>query len=43
VFVHAKNGFSAGEGGIEFPLALFAMALAVALAGPGRYSVGGRA
>ena len=43
IFVHAKNGFSAGEGGIEFPLALLAMALTVALAGPGRFSVGGRA
>jgi putative oxidoreductase len=39
-FVHAKNGFSASEGGVEFPLALLAMALAIALAGPGRYAVG---
>lgn len=43
VFVHAKNGFAVSEGGIEWPLGLMAMALAVALAGPGRYSVGGSA
>jgi len=42
-FVHAKKGFSVSEGGIEFPLALLAMALAVALAGSGRYSVKGKA
>jgi putative oxidoreductase len=40
-FVHAKNGFSAANGGFEFPLALLAMALAVALVGPGRFSAGG--
>ena len=40
IFVHAKNGFSAGKGGIEFPLLLLATALAIALAGPGRYAVG---
>lgn len=39
IFVHAKNGFS-GQGGMEFPLALMAMALAVALIGPGRFAVG---
>ena len=39
-FVHAKNGFSASKGGIELPLVLLTMALAIALAGPGRYSVG---
>ena len=38
-FVHAKNGFPVAENGIEWPLALLAMALASALAGPGRYSV----
>ncbi|HEY7482652.1 MAG TPA: DoxX family protein [Gemmatimonadales bacterium] len=43
IFVHAKNGFSAANGGVEFPLALLAMALTVALVGPGQYSVGGRA
>jgi putative oxidoreductase len=42
-FVHAKNGFAVMDGGIEWPLALLAMALGIALAGPGRFSVGGRA
>jgi putative oxidoreductase len=42
IFVHAKNGFPVDKGGFEWPLALMAMALAVALAGPGRFSVGGR-
>jgi len=42
-FVHAKNGLAVMDGGVEWPLALLAMALGVALAGPGRYSVGGRA
>lgn len=39
-FVHAKNGFAVHEGGVEWPLALLAMALAIALAGPGRYAAG---
>lgn len=39
-FVHAKNGFAVSDGGVEWPLALLAMALAIALAGPGRYAVG---
>jgi len=39
-FVHAKNGFAVDKGGIEWPLALLAMALAIALAGPGRFAVG---
>ena len=39
IFVHAKNGFAAGKGGVEWPLLLMAAALAVALAGPGRYGV----
>jgi putative oxidoreductase len=42
-FVHAKNGFAVMDGGVEWPLALLAMALGVALAGPGRFAVGGRA
>jgi putative oxidoreductase len=42
IFVHAAKGFSAGNGGYEFPLVLLTMALAIALMGPGRYSVGGR-
>ena len=41
IFVHAKNGFAVNEGGVEWPLALLAMGLAVALAGPGRFSVRG--
>ena len=39
-FVHAKNGFAVSDGGVEWPLALLAMALAIALACPGRYAVG---
>ena len=39
-FVHAKNGFKVNEGGVEWPLALLAMALAIALSGPGRYAAG---
>ena len=39
IFVHAKNGFAVMDGGVEWPLALLAMALAIALAGPGRYAV----
>ena len=40
--VHAKNGFfmnSPGGAGIEFTLALFAMALTVLIAGPGRIAI----
>ncbi|HWB43761.1 MAG TPA: DoxX family protein [Gemmatimonadales bacterium] len=40
IFVHAKNGFAVNDGGYEWPLALLAMGLAIALAGPGRYAVG---
>lgn len=41
VFVHLKNGFS-GQGGVEFPLLLLTVALALALMGPGAYAMGGR-
>lgn len=37
--VHLKNGFFAGNGGIEFVLVLGAAAAGIALTGPGRYSV----
>lgn len=38
-FVHFKNGWS-GQGGYEFTFVLLCGALAVALAGAGRYAVG---
>jgi putative oxidoreductase len=41
-FVHWAKGYSAGNGGWEFPLVLITLALGVALAGPGRYTVGSR-
>ena len=41
--VHLSKGFFAGNGGIEFPLMLFASGLALAFSGPGRYSVEGAA
>src|SRR2546421_668526 len=37
--VHWKNGFFAGNGGLEFPLVLLTTAAAVAAIGPGRYSL----
>ncbi len=37
--VHWKNGFFNGKGGIEFPLVLFSVAVAVAAIGPGRFSL----
>jgi putative oxidoreductase len=37
--VHRKNGFFNGDGGIEFPLALASVAVAVAATGPGRFSI----
>jgi putative oxidoreductase len=40
LFFHMKNGFSVANGGIEFPLALLAMALTIALAGPGKFAPG---
>lgn len=39
--VHLSKGFWNGNGGVEFPLALIAAALALVFAGPGRYSVEG--
>jgi putative oxidoreductase len=39
VTVHIKKGFFSDKGGIEFTLALFAIALFIFLAGPGAYSV----
>jgi putative oxidoreductase len=36
----AHSGFDAAQGGMEFPLVMAAMALALGLAGPGRLSVG---
>jgi putative oxidoreductase len=37
--VHWRNGFFNGDGGLEFPLALGALAVAVAATGPGRFSI----
>jgi putative oxidoreductase len=37
--VHAPKGFFAQNGGIELPLAYIAIAVAVALVGPGAYSL----
>ncbi len=37
--VHWPNGFFNGKGGIEFPLTLLTVAVAVAAIGPGRYSL----
>ncbi|RSN15984.1 hypothetical protein DMB42_04210 [Nonomuraea sp. WAC 01424] len=39
VFVHASNGFGAGEGGYEFVLALAAASLAVGFTGGGALSL----
>lgn len=42
--VHWASGFDSTKGGWEYPFVLLSVALALALAGPGRYSVGrGRA
>jgi putative oxidoreductase len=40
--VHWPNGFDFTKGGWEHPFTVLAMALTLALAGPGGYSVGGR-
>jgi putative oxidoreductase len=39
-FVHWANGFDFTKGGWEHPFTVLAIALALALAGPGRYAVG---
>ena len=39
--VHWANGFDFTKGGWEHPFTVLAMALALALAGPGGYAVGG--
>ena len=39
IAVHWKNGFFNGNGGIEFPLVIGAVAVAVAATGPGRFSI----
>jgi putative oxidoreductase len=44
ILVHWANGFDFTKGGWEHPFTVLAIALALALAGPGRYAVGrGRA
>jgi putative oxidoreductase len=37
--VHWKNGFWAASGGFEFNLAILTVAVAVAMTGPGRFSI----
>lgn len=37
--VHLPNGFAAGDGGIEYTLVLFLVALALVLSGPGALSL----
>jgi putative oxidoreductase len=39
-FVHLANGFDFTKGGWEHPFTVLVMALSIALAGPGRHSVG---
>ena len=39
IAVHWKNGFFNGNGGLEFPLTLATVAVAVAATGPGRFSL----
>jgi putative oxidoreductase len=41
-FVHWPKGFDVSKGGWEYPLVLLCLGLALALAGPGRYSVAGQ-
>ena len=42
ILVHLPNGFDFTEGGWEHPFTVLGMALALALAGPGRYAIGKR-
>ena len=42
MLVHLKNGFDFGKNGWEHPFTILAIALALALAGPGGYSPGGQ-
>jgi putative oxidoreductase len=37
--VHWKNGFFNGDGGVEFPLTMATVAVAVAATGPGRFAI----
>ncbi|HWH55856.1 MAG TPA: DoxX family protein [Gaiellaceae bacterium] len=39
IVVHWRNGFFNGNGGLEFPLTLATVAIAVAATGPGRFSI----
>jgi putative oxidoreductase len=39
--VHLRNGFFAGGGGYEYNLLIWAAAVAIAAAGPGRFSIDG--
>ena len=39
VVVHWRNGFFNSNGGVEFPLTLATVAVAVAATGPGRFSI----
>ena len=41
ITVHAANGFFVGEGGYEFVLALAGISAALALTGPGKFSLDG--
>ncbi len=39
VWVHAKNGFFAGDNGFEYPLALIGLAVPILVLGPGRLAL----
>jgi len=42
VLVHLPHGFDIGQGGYEYALTQFLIAIAIVLAGPGEYSLGVR-